>query len=292
MAFVGFADSQTGDAGLYAFDPATGQELWNVEGENLILPAPSYADGVVYFGDSDGKVYAVDVETQSVKPGWPFQTGEAIWGPVLVTGGRVYVAAMDHHVYCLDAESGQQIWQVEVGGAMAAMPALDAENGVLYVGAFDGRLYALDAGSGEKIEGFDFQAENWIWSEVLFGDDRLYVTSLDGRLYALDPSSGEIITPYPYDSGELAEGADVLRAAPVDAGEYIVVASEGGRVIAVNNGQRQWSWPSGIPEAAIYTTPVVSDGMIYVVLMNGQVQALDAETGNPGWSFSPPDAEE
>jgi outer membrane protein assembly factor BamB len=41
----------------------------------------------------------------------------------------------------------------------------------------------------------------------------------------------------------------------------------------------------------VYTTPAVSGDRIYVLLMNGQVQTLDAATGNQGWSFSPPQAQ-
>lgn len=291
LAFVGFAESQSGTAGLYAFDPETGQEMWNVPADDLILPAPTYAEGVVYFGDSTGKVYAVDVEGQRVKSGWPFQAEEAIWASPLVTGGRVYVASMDHSVYALDAESGQELWRTELGGAMAAKPVVDTSGQTLYVGSFNGRLYALRADSGEKVEGFDFKAENWIWSEVLLANDQIYVTSLDGRLYALDPANGNVVPPYPYDSSEVSGTNEQIRASPAEAGGYIIVAAGSGRVIAVDNAQRQWYWPSGIPQSAVYTTPVVSNGWVYVVLMDGQVQALDSEDGGLQWSFSPPESQ-
>jgi outer membrane protein assembly factor BamB len=289
LAFVGFAEDRAGVAGLYAFDPGTGQEQWSIPAESLVLPAPVYADGVVYFGDSAGFLYAVDVESQSVKPGWPFEARDAIWASPLVAGGRVYVAGMDHRLYCLDAESGQVLWERDIGAAMAAPPAL--EDGILYVGAFDGRVHAVDAASGEPIEAFEFLAENWIWSTPLLAGGQLYVTSLDGKLYTLDPSSGAVLSTY--DSGEVSGGKDVLRAAPVQAGESIVVASESGRIIAVQDAQRRWYWPSGVPEAGVYTTPVVSGGRIYVLLMDGQVQALEAGTGAqvPGWPFSPPQGE-
>ncbi len=287
VAFVGFADSGGGLARLYAFDPQTGQQLWYVPVDTYIQDAPTYVDGVVYVGDATGYVYAVDVETGSIKPGWPFQAESAVWASLLVVDGRVYVASMDHHLYCLDAESGQVIWDQEVGGAMAASPIL--EDGILYVGAFDGKLYALRADTGEPVEGFEFKAGNWIWSDALMSGGQLYVTALDGKLYALEPSNGAIIPPYPYNSGDVSGGKDVIRAAPVQAGDVIVVATESGRVIAVQGATPKWSpWPSGVPQAAIYTTPVVSGGRIYVVLMNGQLQTLDAETGAIGWSFSPP----
>ena len=292
LAFIGFAESQSRTAGLYAFDPGTGQELWHVPAQDLILPAPTYADGVVYFGDSNGNVYAVDVETKSIKPGWSFQSKAPIWASPLVASGRVYVAAMDHHLYCLDAATGEKLWDTKLGGAMAAQPTLDASRGTLYVGTFDGQVYAIRADSGEIIEGFHFEAKGWIWSEVLVVNGQLYVTSLDGKLYALDPSTGEVMPPYPYNSAEssaeIPDQKDSIRAAPVQAGESILVATESGRVIAVKDAKRQWFWPSGLPQTAIYTTPVVYAGTIYVVLQNGSVQTLNSETGALGWAFTSP----
>jgi outer membrane protein assembly factor BamB len=287
LAFVGFADTQAGITGLYAFDPSTGEEQWHVAATGLIIPAPVYADGIVYFGTSDSLVYAVDVETQSIKPGWPFRATDEIWGSPLAANGRVYVAGQNHYLYCLDGQSGQEIWKREVGGAMAAQPSLDAKRGILYVGAFDGRVYAIHADSGELVDGFAFRAENWIWSEVLVTSDALYVTSLDGRLYALDPATGAVIPPYPYDSAEITGTSDSIRAAPVQAGDLIVVATESGRVVAVKDATRQWLWPGGLPQANVLTTPVVEGDTIYVILVNGQVQTLNAANGVGGWAFSP-----
>jgi outer membrane protein assembly factor BamB len=285
VAYVGFADTGARLAGLYAFDPATGQELWHVPVDSYIQATPTYADGVIYVADTAGYVFAVDVETGTVKPGWPFQAKDAVWAGALVMDGRVYVTSMDHHLYCLDAESGELIWDQKLGGAMAAQPMID--DGILYVGAFDGKVYALDPDTGQPLEGFDFKAGNWIWSEVLMSGGQLYVTALDGRLYALDPASGAVLPPYPYNSGDLSGGRDAIRAAPVEAGETVLIAAESGRVAAVNGAALRWSWPGGAPEAGIYTTPVVSGDRVFVILMNGQVQTLDISSGAVGWSFVP-----
>jgi outer membrane protein assembly factor BamB len=301
LAFVGFAIAGDGNAALYAFDPETGQQEWSVPAENLIMAQPNYVDGVVYFGDTGGRVYAVDVESKRIKPGWPFEAESSIWASPLVEGGRVYVASMDHHLYSLDAESGELIWEQKMGGALAAPPRL-ADNltlgdGILYIGAFDGRVHAVRAETGEIVEDFDFMAKNWIWSLPLMVNDQLFVTSLDGRLYALEPSSGAVIAPYPFNSAEIDNKDDVIRAAPVQSGEYIIVATESGRVISVRveSAQRGCSWPSGTPESGIYTTPVVSGDLIYVLLMNGQVHSLDREALDSGicaagQSFTPPES--
>jgi eukaryotic-like serine/threonine-protein kinase len=284
-AYVGFGESQTGIMALFAFDPETGQELWSAPAKDLIIGAPVYADGTVYFGDSAGTLYAVDAENGTGT--WSFQAEDAIWSPVFVHDGRVYVPSMDHYLYCLDANSGQEIWKQKLDGAMAEPPSLAAATGTLYIGNLEGRVYALDLESGEPDEGFEFQAENWIWSEILVEDELLYVTALDGRLYALSAEDGSRVGPEPFDA------ASPLRASPVLVGESILVASEEGRVVAVDGqtAMSRWEWPGGAPEAGVLTTPVVRDGVVFVVLLNGKVPTLDAETGTQIWTFEPPEGE-
>jgi outer membrane protein assembly factor BamB len=297
LAFVGFADPTAKVYGLYAFDAKTGQEQWNVstQSASLILAAPVYSNGVVYFGSDDGKVYGVDVKTHAVKPGWPFQAKNSIWASPLVAGGRLYVASMGHHLYCLDAESGQLLWDFEAKGAMAAQPQLEANRTTVYIGDFNAHVYAVDANSGKPVSGFDFRAGNWIWSEVLPAGDRLYVASLDGKLHALDPATGKELAPFPFVAKD-ATGTSTptparLRAAPVQAGDATIIASEKGTVTAVNNTSalEKWHWPSsGAPTVGILTTPVVAGDTVYVILVTGQVYALQLDSGVQVWAFTPP----
>jgi outer membrane protein assembly factor BamB len=299
LAYVGVAVPAAKVYGLRAFDPKTGQEKWRAPAEDSILGAPVYADGAVYYGASDGQVYAVDAATGQVKPGWPFRTEEAVWGAPLVANGKVYIASMDHRLYCLDAETGTPAWEApfETGGAMAAQPVLDASGRVLYVGDFDGRVYAVETSSGLALSGFDsqtFRAGNWIWAEVLLTSDRLYATALDGRLYALDPATGkELATyvPFPLDTTKPDGKGDPLRAAPVQSGDSILVASESGRIALVDpatgNVLREWAWNSGIPPAGIMTTPVVSGDSSYTVLLNGQVLATASDLSVQRWPLAP-----
>ena len=284
LAFVGFGVLERKTYGLYAFDPLTGQERWHVAADAFILGAPVYVDGAVYYGASDGKVYAVDVETRSIKPGWPFRAGDAIWGSPLVVGGKVYVASLDHHLYCLDAQTGQSIWDYEAGGAMAAQPVLDRGSNTLYIGDLVGKVNAIQADSGQAVAGFGFQAKNWIWSEVLLSGDRLYVTSLDGNLYALDPATGAVLPSYPI------AGGNMLRAAPVQSGDNILVASREGKITVIDGktGVQRWQWSSADPIKQILTTPVVADGAIYVLLATGNLFVLEADTGVQRWSFQSP----
>lgn len=294
LAFVGYSDSTAKLSGLYAFDANTGQEQWNVplQTASLIMGAPVYNSGTVYFGADDGKVYAVDVKSHSVKPGWPFQANDSIWAAPLFAGGKLYVASMGHQLYCLDGTTGAQIWSFQSKGAMAAQPELNAAGTTLYIGDFDANVYAIDAATGKAVSGFSFRASNWIWSDVLVTPDRLYVTSLDGSLYALDPATGTVIPSFPFtpQSPFTSVQSGRLRAAPVLAGDLVVIASDTGIVTAVNGTtvQRSWYFPTSAPTIGILTTPMFFSNTVYVILTNGQVYALQADNGVQRWAFASP----
>jgi hypothetical protein len=55
------------DKAIHALDTSNGHELWNFPANSRIPAAPTISDWTVYFGDSFGRVYAVDIETGSGK---------------------------------------------------------------------------------------------------------------------------------------------------------------------------------------------------------------------------------
>jgi hypothetical protein len=62
------------------------------------------ADGTVYVGSHDYKVYALDGATGAKR--WEFATLGEVWSsPTIVAGGRVYVGSMDGKVYALASSS-------------------------------------------------------------------------------------------------------------------------------------------------------------------------------------------
>jgi outer membrane protein assembly factor BamB len=84
---------------LYAVSAATGDVLWKVQ-----LPAysrtPSYTSGVLYFGNADGLVLAVDAKNGQTL--WQFQADSAVVGEVTIVGGRAYFCTQDGYLYALE----------------------------------------------------------------------------------------------------------------------------------------------------------------------------------------------
>ena len=127
------------DHKLYAFDAITGQQKWTSSTGDSIDSSPAIVNGIVYVGSYDDKLYAFDTITGLLK--WTASTEKEIFSSPTVANGVVYVGSKDHKLYAFDAITGQQKWTASTGDYIYSSPAI--ANGVVYVGSDDHKLYAF-----------------------------------------------------------------------------------------------------------------------------------------------------
>ena len=172
-------------AGIYMEDP------WD-----CFLSSPVAGKGskgiTVYFGSSDGNLYAVNAKDGSLK--WKFKTNGSIHASPALQNGIIYIGSWDTYLYAVNAESGKELWKFKTGGQMA-MTGIQAsatvENGVVYFGTRDAHLYALNAGNGDLVWTYDAQ-NSWIISSAVIKDGVLYAGTSDSYLLlALDIKTGK-----------------------------------------------------------------------------------------------------
>lgn len=113
---------------------------WTYMTGNAIHSSPALgADGTVYIGSSDNKLYAINPDG-SLR--WTFATSGAVSSsPLIAADGAIYFGSNDNNLYCLES-TGAERWRVTLGGAVVSSPAMD-EDGNIYVGCNDGNLYAI-----------------------------------------------------------------------------------------------------------------------------------------------------
>ena len=307
---------------LLALSSETGLVEWSFppeEGEGLtaIYSTPVYADGHVYLGAYNGKVYRLDPPTESpAAPGsWEFPTAGPIVGGVAVADGLVLVGSSDRRLYALDLETGTEKWSFPTEGMVWSTPTVadgivyfgsmdhrvyalrlngtevwrfEAGGAVVsaplvvggraYVGTLDRRLYALDASSGIPVWEFT-GAGNWFWATPAADGRRVYAANMDGFLYALDASSG--IPVWRFDTG----GAVMVPPLVTDDG--VLVASDAGRVYFLNlDGQLRFAPGFYDVGDSIRAPMTLRDDILYLNAMNETVVAVDARRGNRLWSSS------
>ena len=98
-------------------------------------------------------------------PAWPAPAKADIWNEIpklasLVTYDRTYhvsvkakrlyfASSADHKVYCLDTETGHEIWSFFTDGPNRLCPTIYGKK--LYFGSDDGHIYCLEAETGKLV---------------------------------------------------------------------------------------------------------------------------------------------
>lgn len=181
---------------LFAADPAAYRQYrWVFEGGSYFESSPAVgANGLVYAGCMNGKMFAVDSVTGLKR--WEFVSGDPIYSsPALGADGTVYFGSYDGNVYALHGETGEKRWEFATDGTVPASPVVGPD-GVIYIGSMDNKVYALDGATGAKR--WEFLTSGGVpFTAALAADGTLYVGSYDGWLYLLDSQTGAKLWQFP-----------------------------------------------------------------------------------------------
>jgi len=142
---------------------------------------------------------------------WDVKLDGTLSAPV-VSGGRLYVAAVDSHtVFALDTQDGSEVWRYVADGKVDSPPTI--YKGIVFFGTRNGLVYALRQKDGVLVWRFLAAPKNrligaygllesaWpVYGSVLVHQGKLYCaagrnTYLDDGIcaYELDPASGRVL---------------------------------------------------------------------------------------------------
>ena len=174
----------TGGDCVTGHDPATGKELWRVNGLNpdnnpnyRIVASPLVVDGVVYAPTRVKPLLAIKAggrgDITATHKLWSFDRGPDV--PTPVSDGKYFYSIDDRGVcWCLDAKSGKVIWgpQRIKPATYSASPVL--ADGKIYITNEDGVTVVLKAG-----ETFEVLAENdmkdYCLSSLAISDGQIFL---------------------------------------------------------------------------------------------------------------------
>lgn len=193
--------------------------------------------------DDDKEIWSVNL---AKKDGWFSKDPALLSGGVTVSGGHVYIGTEKVQVYALNTSDGIVAWQTKVAGE--ALPCPVVSDGLVLTHTSNGQLQALNEADG---------AAKW-------------TVNLDTPSFSLRGES-----------------------APVTAFGAAVVGGDSGRVSTVLMEQGQMIWQQHISQATgstetdrlsdVNTTPVVVNGVVFALVYNGSLTALDLRSGQIMW---------
>jgi outer membrane protein assembly factor BamB len=119
-----------GSKAAYGYNPYDGRELWRVEerGQHSASTRPVMGLGMVFFptGFASGQLFAVRGGGQGAIPppqvAWKLQRGVSNKPSVLLVGELLYMISDAGIASCIEARTGQVVWQERIGGEFSASP--------------------------------------------------------------------------------------------------------------------------------------------------------------------------
>jgi outer membrane protein assembly factor BamB len=141
-----------GAKAAYSYDPLTGKELWRVEerGQHSASTRPVLGDGLIYFpsGFSAGQLLAVRTGGNGLitdsHVAWRVKRGVPNKPSILLVDGLIYMIGDTGIASCVDAKTGDVLWQQRVGGEYSASPVY--ADGKLWLFSEDGKTIVLKPG--------------------------------------------------------------------------------------------------------------------------------------------------
>lgn len=260
----------SGDGNIYAVDARSGALVWKFATKDVVHASPAIAYNTVFIGSWDSSLYALDAETGQEK--WAFKAGE---DPVIhnqvgfqsspaVADGVVYVGCRDGHVYAIDASTGRKRWDYSTSKSWVnSTPAV--RDGVVYAATSDSsRFFALDAKTGRLK--FNVSAHSFVFSSPALAGDLAFIGTHSGILYAIDAKTGQVAWQFQTEASK----TDPLKILNSD-GSF----RQGAFSSVFNDFEDMYvTFYRFVQVGAIFSSPAVSNGIVFVGSMDGNLYAL------------------
>ncbi len=205
--------------------------------------------------------------------------------PVL-QAGVVYTAAHTGQVSAYDAETGEQLWQIELSAGVSA--GLGWSEGHLLVASSDGKLHMLASADGSEI--WQVPTSSEVLAVPQSANNTILIQTIDGRITAYAAKTGELLWNHTSDLPNLT-----LRgtSTPVIDGAVSYAGFANGKLLAFDNNKGNIIWQQRIsaPQGRSDMERLVDidgplqlvDGSLYVTAYQGNLTAVDALTGKVNW---------
>ena len=219
--------------------------------------------------------------------------GQIIDAAPVVDSDAVYIATLEARVLALSL-SGRPLWQLDLGTGAGFVQTPIVAQGTLYgVNRHDG-VYAIREGKRLWFDAGDPGSE----TAVSLTANRLYANAalLNSGAYAfitiLDPTTGAQL------SGATVPSSTPGTSAVTVAGDLLICGGFDGYLYAIDAthpqsaprwqaevGAARMAKENGTNHYAVFSPPVVANGIVYAGSTDFNVYAIDLNTGARRWRF-------
>ena len=307
---------------LPAEDPTTGMLLrrWTAK-IGAGYAGPAVAGGRVFVADRMAeenleRVLCFDAETGKELWKHEYHAPYSISYPLgpratpTVDGDRVYVLGAVGHLWCLDAATGDVIWQKHLptdfdtelpAWGMAGAPLVDGDQLIILAGGKPRALVvSLDKHTGEeRWRALDGREPGYCAPVILeIAGRRQLIVWHPAAVAGLDPASGTVLWEQPF---EVKAGMTISTPRTVENRLFVTGFYSGPLMIDLGASGKSpdilWQTAPSSNEIqnntlhAVMCTPIVTEDYVYGVGSYGELRCLNANSGRIVWETRQPTGE-
>lgn len=203
--------AQTGADVIYGLEAASGKLLWTYNRQvtgNLSVRAttrPVVAGDLLLVGFSDGFVVALRKRDGIVQ--WERKLGRGnrfrdVDSTATVNGSKAYFASYDGQLVSLKIDSGEVIWQADLGGYLPVTLGSGTVADRLYLATADGRVVELDEATGKELR--SLKLKRGIATQPLISKNLMIFGESEGAIRVVDVETFRTLAQYQTGDGLMA----------------------------------------------------------------------------------------
>lgn len=201
--------------------------------------------------------------------------------------GAVYMAAAEGRVSAHAADSGKELWEVDLEARISG--ATGVGEGLVLVGSRQGEVIALQRENGNRA--WSARVSSEVLAAPAAAAGIVVVQTVDGKVFGLAAADGKRAWVY-----ERTEPALTLRgtATPAIVNDVVLTGFASGRIAALRlqDGKLLWEVPVTQPRGRneierlvdVDASPLVLGETIYAASYQGKLVALNPRGGAVAWS--------
>jgi outer membrane protein assembly factor BamB len=186
-------------------------------------------------------------------------------------------------IVALNRKNGSEVWRFDVlGGVQGAVIQSDR----LYFGGGDGFAYCISVDDGRKIWSTNLNVE--ILAAPLVEDGNVYFQTGNNSLFSLQKVTGAKIWSYArQDTTVISVNGST---APVSIGSSLLVGFSDGYIASIRKSDGSLGWERQLNIDSrfkdIDSTPLFLNGTVYFSSYDGDLFALEAQSGKTKWQVN------
>ncbi len=221
--------------------------------------------------------YSINTFYPNIKIKWQFYTGYTIASSAALSEKNIFVGDASGKFYSLNIDDGIVQWLFNSNNAIYSSPEVASD--FVVFGSADSSIYCLNKSNGKLI--WQIKTSAAVLGSPLIQNNVVYTGGSDKTFRAIDLVTGKIIWEFSGLNG-------FVESKPVINNDKIIFGAWDEHLYCLNKitGDLIWKW-KGDREGIFYSpaacTPVISNGIVFIVAPDRQMTAIEIETGKQLW---------